>query len=407
MASYRLIAAIPLLSLIAPAGAQPVFPEIQLNPAGGGVHRPTTMAVAGDGSRRWFVTEQEGTIRILRDGLPLETPFLDIRDRVTQIDPLCCDERGLLSVAFPPEFLEKQYFYVFYTDHENAIVVSRFHVGEDPDLADPASEEVILRIEHYYENHFGGQLAFNPFDGMLYISVGDGGGGGDPYQAGQDPDQLYGKILRIDVENGATAAEAVAMGLRNPWRFSFDRETGDLYIGDVGENAWEEINFRPANDLSIWNYEWSVFEGTLCRVEECEMADGHPPIGQFSHDEGCSVTAGFVYRGGFIEELVGTHVFADFCRGTIWGLAWHEGLWYMTQLAGESGLNFSTFGEDEDGELYVVEYSTGEIYHIVPATPREKPPEDEDPSRAALPSRGDRSGRHPPFARGVACRTAA
>ncbi len=406
MGSQYFLASAPALLLAAALEAQPSFPPVGLHRVAGGLRRPTTMTPAGDASGRFFVTEQEGIIRIVRDGAPLERPFLDISDRVTRIDLLCCDERGLLSVAFPPGFLEKQYFYVFYSDQENAINISRFHVRGDPDAADPASEEPILRIEHNYENHFGGQLAFSPVDGMLYIAVGDGGGGGDPYGAGQDPGQLYGKILRLDVENGAATPEAVAMGLRNPWRFSFDSATGDLYIGDVGENAWEEINIRPVAETSVWNYEWSTYEGTRCRVEDCAMTGGHPPIAQFSHDEGCSVTAGYVYRGGLFAELAGIHVFADFCRGSLWGVAWSGGEWHTELLVPETGLNFSTFGQDEQGELYVVEYITGEIYRIGPPPALVTPPPEPGPL-AAIPSPREHPRRHPPATRGVACGAAA
>jgi glucose/arabinose dehydrogenase len=250
------------------------WPEIGLSIAYEGFSRPVQMTHAGDGSGRLFVVEQWGRIQVIEDGEILETPFLDISDRVS-----CCGESGLLGLAFPPGFSVKRYFYVNYTDIDGDTVVARYHLSGDDNLADADSEEVILTIDQPFGNHNGGQLAFGP-DGYLYIGTGDGGSAGDPNNRAQDRLSLLGKILRIDVESGQrpysvppsnpfadlddAQPEIWALGLRNPWRFSFDRETGDLYIGDVGQNSFEEVNVQLASSNGGENYGWRTFEASTC-----------------------------------------------------------------------------------------------------------------------------------------------
>lgn len=270
------------------------WPQIVLVRHGEGVQLPVHIAHAGDGSGRMFVVEQGGRVQLLQAGAPLSPPFLDIASRVS-----CCGERGLLSVAFPPAFTSKGYFYVNYTNTVGDTVIARYRLGTSPHLADPGSEEIILTVRQPFANHNGGQLAFGP-DGFLYIGMGDGGSGGDPQNNAQNPASLLGKLLRIDVESGgapytvpvsnpfintsSVRPEIWALGLRNPWRFAFDRQTGDLYIGDVGQNAYEEVNFQPATSTGGENYGWNLMEGAHCfRSETCNQAGLTLPVAEYTH----------------------------------------------------------------------------------------------------------------------------
>ncbi len=342
-----------------------------------GLASPTGIVHAGDGSGRLFVTEQGGRIRILRDAGLLPTAFLDIADRV-----LAGGERGLLGLAFPPGFVQKGYFYLNYTRAaDGATVISRFSLSADPDVALPGSEVILLIVPQPFANHNGGQIAFGP-DGFLYIGLGDGGSGGDPFGNGQDLGTLLGKILRIDVEGGAVpygipagnpyaqnpAAldELWASGLRNPWRFSFDRLTGDLFIADVGEARWEEVNFQDAASAGGVNYGWNVLEGPDCfePAVGCSEPAGHaPPVAAYGHDLGCSVTGGYVYRGPGNPGLQGLYLYGDFCSGRIWGLR-RSGADWENRLIIQSAFGISAFGEDEAGRLYLADYATGEIHRI-------------------------------------------
>jgi glucose/arabinose dehydrogenase len=345
--------------------AQPTSPVVKVVRRFEGFDRPTHIAAAGDMSGRLFIVEQPGVIRIIKNGQTLPVPFLDIQDRVTLIDAFCCDERGLFSIAFPPGYQQKGHFYVSYTDREGSNTISRFRVTEDPDVADPASETILLSVLHTQTNHNGGQIAFSPIDGWLYIGLGDGGGSGDPFKAGQDPSTPLAKLLRIDVENGGTTPENRAMGLRNPWRFSFDRVTGDLYLGDVGQDTYEEVNFWPSDAGRVANFGWRVLEGPNCfEADECPLDDLTLPVAGYTHEEGCSVTGGHVYRGSRYPQVDGTYFYADFCMGSLWALNWREGNWISTKVL-ETGLNISTFGEDESGEIYLTDYLTGGIYELV------------------------------------------
>lgn len=342
-----------------------------------GLTSPTGIVHAGDGSGRLFVTEQGGRIRIVREGLLLPSPFLDIADRLSS-----GGERGLLGLAFPPGFAEKGYFYVNYTrSADGATVISRFFVSDDPDAALPASEEILLIVAQPFANHNGGQIAFGP-DGFLYVGLGDGGGAGDPLGNGQDAGTLLGTLLRLDVEGANTpygipadnpfvsdplaADEIWATGLRNPWRFSFDRLTGDLFLADVGQNTWEEINFQTAASEGGANYGWNIVEGPDCfdPASGCAAPAGHvPPVAVYSHDLGCSVTGGYVYRGADHPDLQGLYLYGDFCSGRLWSLRQTEEGWH-NELLSETDFAISAFGEDEAGRLFLADYATGEIYRI-------------------------------------------
>lgn len=356
-----------------------------------GLRSPTVINHAGDGSGRLFLVEQTGTTRIVRAGELLTEPFLDISERL-----VVGGERGLLGLAFPSDFADKGYFYVNYTRvGDGATVVSRFLVSPaDPDLALAGEEEVILVVDQPYANHNGGQLAFGP-DGMLYVALGDGGSGGDPQGHGQNLATLLGNLLRIDVESGQEPKtdisrpdpqyrippdnpyvdnpnardEIWASGLRNPWRFSFDRLSGDLFLADVGQNTWEEINFQPAAAEGGANYGWNILEGHDCfnSAADCKPPPAYAaPIFVYGHNLGCSVTGGYVYRGAAIAPLAGDYIFGDFCSGRIWRLRRAVADWEAELLA-ETGFRISTFGEDEAGELYLADYLRGVIYRLDPS----------------------------------------
>lgn len=352
----------------------PAALQITLVAAGSGFTQPVQVTHAGDGSGRTFVVEQAGTIRTLND--TAAPPFLDIRDRV-----LSGGERGLLSVAFPTGFAQTRRFYVNYTrTPDGATVVSRFLVPSGSAVADSASETVLLTVPQPFANHNGGQLAFGP-DGYLYIGMGDGGSGGDPQNNGQNKGTLLGKILRIDVETGqapyavppdnpflsdnAARGEIWALGLRNPWRFSFDRATGDLYIGDVGQNQYEEIDFQPTGSAGGENYGWNVMEGAHCYgAVSCNSTGLVLPVAEYTHGQGdCSVTGGMVYRGAEFPSLQGTYLYGDYCSGRIWGLKRTGSVW-ENSLFTDTTYQISAFGEDEPGNLFIAAHGTGTVYRV-------------------------------------------
>ena len=367
----------------APVSVPAGWPQISLSTVAGGFAQPVHVTHAGDGSGRIFVVEQAGRIRILDNGVVLPVPFLDLASLVSP-RVVAGGEQGLLSVAFPPESAAKRYFYVNYTrDPDGATVVARYRVSAgDENVADPASEDVILTIPQPFANHNGGQLAFGP-DGYLYIGMGDGGSGGDPDQVAQNPDNVLGKLLRIDVESGEVPygipptnpflgmagyrPEIWALGLRNPWRFSFDRGTGDLYIGDVGQGTFEEIDFQPAGDPGGRNYGWNLMEGDSCYppgTVGCNRTGLALPVYVYAHSPECSVTGGHVYRGSAFPSLQGVYLFGDLCSGRIWGIRKNGGAWDNALLAATT-LTITTFGEDESGNVYVVNYANGDLLRIV------------------------------------------
>lgn len=367
-------------SVPSPTSARPMRPapgQYGLTAVASGFRRPLYLTAApGDTADRLFVVEQDGTIVTVHNGRRPAPPFLDIRDRVNAR----ANEQGLLSVAFDPDFAANSTFYVYYTDSRGATVVARYRLApNNPAVADPGSEEIILRVEQPYSNHNGGLVLFGP-DGYLYIGLGDGGSGGDPQGHGQDPRTLLGTILRVDVRRSATYVvppdnpfvgqsdrrpEIWAYGLRNPWRFSFDRLTGDLYIADVGQNAWEEVSFQPASSTGGENYGWKVYEGSAL-FQGPPRAGLTPPISEYGRQEGCSVTGGYVYRGRQLPALVGNYLFGDYCTGFVWALTPQaDGTWVRTLLF-DSNAQITSFGEDADGEVYVVDRQ-GTIYRITAA----------------------------------------
>ena len=341
-----------------------------------GLEEPTHVTHAGDGSGRLFVVEKDGRIRIVRDGALVDEPFLDISDLVGSEG----SEQGLLSVAFHPSYGENGRFFVNYTDTAGDTVIARYTVSSEPDVADPASALTVLTIEQPAGNHNGGQNAFGP-DGYLYIGMGDGGGAGDRFENAQNRGVLLGKMLRIDVDSAepyaippdnpfvgqeGTRPEIWALGLRNPWRFSFDRQTGDMYIGDVGQNAKEELNFQPANSPGGENYGWNTMEATDCYdpPSGCDETGLVMPIAEHTQDQGCSITAGFRYRGQDVPEFADAYIFGDYCSGNIWALTQDGGDSWTKTLLLEHDSGLSSFGEDEQGELYMVNLGDGILYRL-------------------------------------------
>ncbi len=341
----------------------------------GNLLRPIGLANAGDGLGRLFIIEQAGVIRVLQDGDLLPVPFLDISDQVD-----CCGERGLLGLAFHPEYARNGEFFVHYSDLNGDTVLARFQVdlAERPDQADPDSQVIILRVAQPYGNHNGGTVAFG-LDGYLYLGLGDGGSGGDPLGNAQNLDSLLGKLLRLDVDSGdpyaippdnpyaqgGGAPEIWASGLRNPWRFSFDRLTGDLFIGDVGQSSWEEIDFLPAGGPGGANFGWNYREGahpfsTSSPPGELLFTD---PVAEYGRDQGITVIGGVVYRGGQLPEWEGIYLYGDYGSGFIWGLfQGADGSWRNAVLF-ETGSSITSFGQDENGEVYYVDLA-GNLFRL-------------------------------------------
>lgn len=350
-----------------------------------GLSRPLYVTYApGDSSGRLFIVEQSGKIRILKDGNLLDAPFLDLSGLISQ-EALGSSytERGLLGLAFDPHYAQNGRFYVDYTDHQGNSVIARYTVSaSSPDSADPGSGVQLLYVPQPFANHNGGNLVFGP-DGYLYVGFGDGGSQGDPQGNGQNINVLLGKILRLDVSgdqgyaippgnpfanNSAARAEIWAWGLRNPWRFTFDRQTGDLYIGDVGQNKWEEIDFQPASSKGGENYGWNAYEATHVYSGNAPASDVVMPVLEYGHDNGrCSVTGGYVYRGASIPALQGYYLYGDWCTGTIWAAQRDATGNWKTEVSLESGRSISSFGEDSSGELYLVDYS-GAVLRFEPAS---------------------------------------
>jgi glucose/arabinose dehydrogenase len=330
-----------------------------------GLQRPVDLQP--DGSGRLFILEKAGRIRIIENEQLLNEPFLDITDRVGSRG----NEQGLLGLAFHPQYEENGWFYVNYTDTNGDTVLARFQVSSDANRSDPGSELRLLGVDQPYPNHNGGALAFGP-DGNLYAGLGDGGAAGDPQGNAQSLDTLLGKILRLDVDSGEPYAipgdnpfgnEIWAYGLRNPWRLSFDTATGDLYIGDVGQGEWEEIDFLAAGSAGGANFGWDHREGAH-DYEGGGPAGMIDPVAEYSHPEGgCSVSGGYVYRGA-MPEWNGIYLYGDYCTGIIWGLFRSVAGWQEQQLF-DVDVTITSFGQDENGEVYLVSDS-GSIHRLVP-----------------------------------------
>ncbi len=371
-----------------PPVAGPGSLTIDLRKVAGGFDQPVFATGAGDGSGRLFVVEQPGRIRVVRDGAVLPTPFLDIGESVR-----CCGEQGLLGLAFQPGYGSGGHvFVVDYTDvNGDTEIATGTTSSSNPDVADPGSVHTILKVDQPFANHNGGMVAFGP-DGYLYVGMGDGGSGGDPQGNGQRLDTLLGKILRIDPLHGGSAAYAVpdtnpfiaagdgarpeiwAYGLRNPWRFSFDRALGDLWIGDVGQASWEEVDVARAADGGGrgLDYGWNRMEGTHCfqAILGCDQAGLALPVTEYGHGAGdCAIIGGYVYRGSAIPALDGTYLFADECTGTIRAIPAAGPPGPPSVVLLETHRAISSFGEDEVGELYLTDLASGDLLQVVAASP--------------------------------------
>jgi len=365
-----------LLCLVSCTRAQTKAESIKLSLVAEGLSQPVDIANAGD--ERLFIVEKEGRIKVLENGKVRPELVLDLSSAVTTNS-----ERGLLGLAFHPDFNTTNYFFVNYTDNRGRTVISRFTLNNATTIADAQSEKMLLRIPQPYSNHNGGQITFGP-DGYLYIATGDGGSGGDPLNAGQDLKTHLGKILRIDVNTESEAykipadnpfvndsnvlPEIWSYGLRNPWRMSFDSQTGDLFIADVGQNAFEEVNFQTATSQGGENYGWRLMEANACYLPpaNCNLNDNLVlPILEYAHgrENGRSITGGYVYRGAALKSLQGKYIYGDFVSGNIWQAAPTSNSTdsWQTTLFEDTSHSISTFGVDFESELSLASFS-GQIY---------------------------------------------
>jgi glucose/arabinose dehydrogenase len=371
------------LSAVSPTGVAAAV-RISLGPVLSGFASPTQITNAKDGSNRLFVVEQRGTIRVIQNGVLQPGYFLDIRSKVED-----GGERGLLGLAFHPQFKSNHYVYVFYTRNGGDIVVSRFTTNAARTPAIETTARPLLLIEHSAQsNHNGGALAFSPVDHYLYVGVGDGGGAGDPGNDAQEKSSTFlGKILRINVNGSGSGrfdhysiprsnpfygptpgfGEIWAYGLRNPWRISFDRGTGRLFIADVGQGRYEEVDRERAGIAGGRNYGWNAMEGMHCyTASKCPLAGDTLPNVEYSHAGGnCAITGGYVYRGPTQSALKGLYVFADWCSGRIWTVPYDgPSVNQPETLRADTNLNITSFGESENGELYAVT-SAGGVYQVL------------------------------------------
>ena len=371
-----------------------------------GYKKPVFITSSPNNAKLLYIVEQAGLIKIINDGKKLSRPFFDINKRVVNPNRPG-DERGLLGFAFHPNHTNNGKFYINYMDNDGNTIISEFSTNSEL-RANHKSERIILKLKQPYGNHNGGDIQFGP-DGYLYISIGDGGKAGDPLNAGQDLSSLFGKIIRIDIEQKPYGSpksnpffgqkdkreEIWAWGLRNVWRFSFDKQTGDKYLADVGQNKWEEVNFEPASSKGGLNYGWRIMEANHCYdpKENCPTEGLIKPIIEYPNDaihpafafriieelsfsetdvEGCSVTGGYVYRGQRIKSMQGQYIFGDYCSGNIWTLKVVNGkaINFKNRTeeinigGGEFTTYISSFGQDSDGEIYIIDYNGG-IYKLI------------------------------------------
>ena len=358
-------------------GSLPQGRGARLQPVVSGLSAPLYLTAPPGDLSRLFIVEQTGGIRIVKDGTLLPTPFLNLSAQI-----VAGGEQGLLGLAFDPDYATTGRFVVHYTDLAGDTRVSTFRVSTDPDLADATSEQIIFTADQPYSNHNGGQVVFGP-DGYLYLGLGDGGSANDPEGRGQNLAEPLGSILRVDVQTGTSYTvppdnpfvgqpgalpEIWSYGLRNPWRFSFDRATGDLYIADVGQNQTEEVDVAPAAGGSGRgaNYGWNIMEGSHCLIGECNQAGLVLPNFEYDHDQGCSITGGYVYRGAAIPALQGVYFFGDYCQGWVRSFRYVSGSsieltdWAVLRPGGP----LTSFGEDAAGELYVIS-ANGSVFKVV------------------------------------------
>jgi glucose/arabinose dehydrogenase len=372
-ASFIAVSSAPAASAAAAMAASDSLPTLALERVANGFDRPLALT-SPSGDARLFVVEQGGLIRIIESGRVLSAPFLDLRARVRS-----GGERGLLGLAFHPRYASNGYLYVNYTDGNGDTRIERYTVSRDPNRAEPASAKLVMTIAQPHANHNGGDLVFGP-DSMLYIGMGDGGSQGDPHGNGQNSGTLLGKMLRIDVDHGDPYAvpsdnpfvrhagfrgEIWALGLRNPWRFCFDRVSQQLVIADVGQNQWEEIDAVPSR-RGGWNFGWNLMEGTHAYANgKASVEPLVPPVFEYSHDSGCSIIGGFVYRGHALPELDGFYFYTDFCNSTLHAVRIeHGGVSRAERWDVRPGGAISSFGEDAQGELYVTCFD-GTVSRIV------------------------------------------
>ncbi len=361
--------AAPSASATPKAGTLPDPNAYKWTPVVSGLVSPVDIQFPDDGSGRMFIPEQAGRILIAKDGQLAGTPFLDIQDKVGSAG----NEQGLLGLAFHPDFTANPYFYINYTDINGNTVIARFQANGD--AADPASEKDLIHLDQPFRNHNGGVLTFGP-DGYLYAGLGDGGSVGDPFGNAQNKDVLLGKILRIDVDDGDPykippenpfGNEVWDYGLRNPWRISFDRANGDLYIADVGQDAWEEVDYVPVGQSGI-NFGWNYREGShIYKGSAPATLKLTEPVDDYSHASGrCSITGGYVYRGS-MPEWQGIYLYGDYCSGQIWGMVHTKDpsskTGWGSKVLFETGTNITTFGQDPAGEIYFASRA-GTIYEL-------------------------------------------
>ena len=335
--------------------------RLRLEEIADGLDSPLYVAAAPGEPDRLYVVEQTGRIRVLEDGAVRDSPFLDLSDRVT-----AGGEQGLLSVAFHPDYEENGRLYVDYTDLEGDTRVVEFRANGERTAAEPGSARELLFVEQPFSNHNGGQLQFGP-DGLLYVGMGDGGAGGDPDDRAQNLGDRLGKLLRIDVDTEGADWELAAYGLRNPWRFSFDRENGDLYLADVGQDSREEVDYHawPLPPDGLVNFGWDVFEGDVRYDDKEPNPEGQlvSPVATYGRDGGCSVTGGYAYRGEAIEGLDGRYFYGDYCSGMVWSFRIEGGRAVGKRQEAFTVESLSSFGEDSAGELYLVSLG-GTIYRL-------------------------------------------
>jgi glucose/arabinose dehydrogenase len=357
---FGVLLAVLAAALPSAAGGGGEQAQLRLRPFASGFESPVFVGGPRSEPGRLYVVEQAGRIRVLVNGRLRATPFLDIRSLVGSSG----SEQGLLSVAFHPNYARNHRFYVDYTDRNGDTRVVEYRSNGTVGL--PGTARRLLFVRQPYSNHNGGQLQFGP-DRRLYVGMGDGGSGGDPENRAQNLRSRLGKLLRLNVDRPGAAWQVVGYGLRNPWRFAWDRRTRDLYIADVGQGDWEEINVRtPAQQRGLNNYGWRVWEGRM-RYTDGQRVNPRGrlvfPIAQYSHGQGCSVTGGYVYRGSAVPSARGRYFYGDYCSGTIWSLRAVKGKLRSLRREPFSVDELSSFGEDTAGELYAVSLS-GRIYRL-------------------------------------------